>query len=172
MNEQDRLEKLAAEGLPNNYFHRVTPGARGYGQHWSQDLASLISAIEPGSDALIEGLIAAEAVITAGFEENFYNQVDEMGVPWEPRVDNEPHPLLIKTGRMFAAATNPASPEHFTDFTDTSLETGISDAVPYAIFHHYGTSRMPSRRVIFASEATINRALEAFADAAEESLFD
>lgn len=139
---------------------------------FNREFEKLASLYEPGSSAIVAGFIAAELVICDGFVENFYNQVDHNSDPWAPRKDNLPHPLLIKTGRMFAAATNPQSPEHYSDIENgLTLVSGIGEAVFYAGFHHYGTYKMPARRVIYATESTINRALEAFADAAEKEIF-
>lgn len=166
MNENERWRELTDAGLDPT---RGRSGS-GDGATWQKDFAKLIETLEPNGNQLIEGFLAAQEVLASGFEQNFYNQVDDMGVPWKPRKDNLPHPLLIKTGRMFRAAVDTRNPEHFSDIRGTTLETGVS--VPYAKFHHWGTSRMVARRVIYATEDTINRALEAFADAVEESLFE
>jgi hypothetical protein len=64
----------------------------------------LIEAFTPNSETTLKALIAIEEVIADGFQENFYNQVDDNGAPWRPRKDNKSHPLLIKTGKMFQAA--------------------------------------------------------------------
>lgn len=107
----------------------------------------------------------ADKVISEGFEQNFYNQVDHTGRGWPPRVDNEPHPLLIKTGKMFRAATNPADGGHLYRETSTELVVGIlGSAVPYAIYHHTGTRKMPSRRVIYVHRTTEQRMYEQFED--------
>lgn len=138
---------------------------------WQQSLRDLIRLFEPGSDAIIEGFMAADRILCDGYQENFYNQVDETGSAWLPRKDSLPHPLLIKTGVMFKAATDPESPGHLTDIQGDTLISGISGAfVPYAIFHHLGTRIMPARRVIYASEQTLGRIEEAFADAIERNL--
>lgn len=138
---------------------------------WQQSLHNLIEAFEPGSDAIIEGFLEADRILSDGYQENFYNQVDDAGTPWPPRKDSLPHPLLIKTGLMFRAATDTQSPGHLTDIQGDTLISGISGSfVPYAIFHHMGTRVMPSRRVIYASEQTLNRIEEAFADALERQL--
>lgn len=138
---------------------------------WQQSLHDLIAALEPGSEAIMEGFLAADRILCEGYEENFYNQVDDSGSYWPPRKDSLPHPLLIKTGLMFKAATDAASPGHLTDIQGgDTLISGISGSiVPYAIYHHIGTSRMPSRRVIYASENTLHRIEEAFADAVEKA---
>lgn len=139
---------------------------------WEQSLANLILAFEPNSEALIEGFFAADEALAAGFEANFYNQQDEMGQSWPPRKDNLPHPLLIKTGKMFRAATNTEDSGHYSDIENgTTLIVGIADSVvPYAKYHHTGTRIMPARRVIFATPETLRVMEEKFADAIEKSL--
>lgn len=138
---------------------------------WQQSLRDLIALLEPGSDAIIEGFMEADRILCDGYQENFYNQVDETGTAWPPRKDSLPHPLLIKTGVMFKAATDQTSPGHLTDIQRDTLISGISGAfVPYAIYHHLGTRVMPSRRVIYASNQTLSRIEEAFADAIERHL--
>ncbi len=169
MNEQGRLSALADQGLdPSSVGYARS---RAHGARWQQDLQNMIDAFDPNGEEILRGFYAAEEVICEGFQQNFYNQLDDNGLPWQPRKDNLPHPLLIKTGRMFKAATDPRSPEHFSDVTDGTLETGIGEQVHHAKYHHWGTSRMVARRVIYATPETINRALEAFADAIEESIF-
>lgn len=145
---------------------------------WEIVCDKLMQAFTPDSETMIRALFAVEEVIADGFQENFYNQVDDKGVPWAPRKDKKPHPLLIKTGKMFEAATNTRSSNHFSDIQGATLITGVSDAaVPYAKWHHNGTKgkdgisvRMPARRVIYATELTLNRAAERFAETVEESL--
>lgn len=138
---------------------------------WQQSLRNLIDAFEPGSDAIIEGFMAADRILCDGYQENFYNQVDDTGAAWAPRKDNLLHPLLIKTGLMFAAATDPTSPGHLTDIQGDVLISGISGTfVPYAVYHHNGTRIMPARRVVYASDQTLSRIEEAFADALESRI--
>lgn len=135
---------------------------------WERAIMRLSKAFTPGSAAMLHAIIAVEEVIAEGFQQNFYNQLDEQGNPWPPRKDSKPHPLLIKTGKMFEAATNTRSPAHFSDIEGTTLITGISDAaVPYAKYHHTGTRIMPARRVIYATKETLQRAAERFEDSIE-----
>jgi len=154
---------------------------------WQDDLKELIDNFEHAD--LASGFAAIDEVISQGFVENFFNQVDHNGRKWKPRKDKkllsdtsgeEPHPLLIKTGKMFQAATNTSDPAHIADIQDgdRSIEIGISDElVPYAKYHHTGTKnkdgtlRMVARRVIYANDTTLNRAFQEFADAAEGQIF-
>lgn len=143
--------------------------------NWQQDLREFAELFE-GAD-LTEAFRAADDVLSEGFQQNFFNAVDEKGIPWPPHAPATvarygPHDLLILTGRMFAAATNPDDPGHLMRVEDNSaLVTGIKDSVvPHAKFHHTGTVKMPRRRVIYATPETINRARDAFAEKAEEAI--
>lgn len=144
---------------------------------WEIVCDKLEQAFTPNSDIMLQALFAVEEVIAEGFQENFFNQLDDKGYPWAPRKDSKPHPLLIKTGKMFDAATNTRSSNHFSDISGTTLITGVSDsAVPYAKWHHNGTKkkdgsvRMPARRVIYATTITLNRAGERYGDVVEANL--
>lgn len=65
---------------------------------------------------------------------------------WLPRLDDEPHPLLRKTLRLFNSYTRPGAPGNVNVQTLLHLEWG-SD-VPYARTHEFGTSRVPARPVV------------------------
>jgi len=136
---------------------------------WQNSLRRWLDVFE-GSE-LVHSFEAVDLEISRGFEENFYNQLDDQGNAWPPRKDDLPHPLLIKTGLMFAAATNPEHPGHMASVNGETLTIGIyDDVVSYAKYHHTGTSRMPSRRVIYASETTVSRAFDAFEDAVTQEI--
>jgi len=139
---------------------------------WQDDLRELIDNFEHAD--LASGFAAVDEAISEGFAENFFNQLDDNSQPWRQRKDDLPHPLLIKTGKMFRAATNTSDPGHIADIQEgnRSIVIGVSDdVVPYAKYHHNGTSRMVSRRVIYANHTTLNRAFQEFADAAEGQIF-
>lgn len=106
---------------------------------------------------------AVDHALSEGVAENFARAVDHQGRSWPPRKDNLPHPLLVKTGRMLRAATTPGGSGHKFDRQGDSVRFGVyGSVVGYAIFHHMGTSRMPMRRVVYASAATKLRAFAAF----------
>lgn len=133
---------------------------------WQTSLRQFVEHFENAD--LTEAFEAVDEVISAGFEQNFYNQVDDNDQPWKPRVDSLPHPLLIKTGKMFAAATKTDDPGHLKSITTAEIAIGIKGSVvSYAIFHHVGTRKMPARRVVYATQETVNLALERFADIAD-----
>lgn len=108
-----------------------------------------------------------DPVVSAGFDENFANKVDEFGVPWPPHAPATvrrygPHPLLVLSGRMKRAAITPGDSEHLLGVARSTAAYGVSGSVFYARFHHTGTSRMPRRRVIFASAATVQKMFSLF----------
>ena len=141
---------------------------------WKQDLKEFAKAFD-GAD-LTEAFIAADDAIAAGFEQNFYNQVDHEGASWAPHAPatvsrHGPHELLILTGKMFRAATSVDDPGHKREISANELVSGIrGDVVPYAIFHHTGTVRMPRRRVIYATPEAVGLATQAFAEKAEQAI--
>lgn len=128
-----------------------------------------------GAD-LTDAFMAADREISGGFEENFYNTTDHEGAFWPPHAPatvaiHGVHPLLILTGKMFQAATNVDDPGHLRHIAGDEMTIGIKGtAVPYAIYHHTGTRRMPRRRVIYATPEAEQRARDAFADVLD-SLF-
>lgn len=145
---------------------------------WQDDIQKLI-AIFDGEANFDAAFGAIDIVISQGFEENFYNTLDDNAQVWAPRKDNKPHPLLIKTGKMFAAATDPQNPGHLFRREGDEIEIGVkAEAVFYAWFHHVGTqwgptetarhgrtgTKMVARRFAYANDTTIQRAMDAFGD--------
>lgn len=140
-------------------------------EDWQKHLDEFIHDFEEAD--LREAFDAVHDVITSGFEQNFFNQVDHTGAAWPPRVDNLPHPLLIKTGKMFSAAVNKNDGGHKYEISGKTIIIGIrGESVPYAIYHHTGTRKMPRRRVIYTNDQTENRAFEAFEDKVNAIMLD
>lgn len=136
-------------------------------ESWQKYLAEFLRDFEQAD--LRPAYDAVHDEITGGFQQNFYNQVDHTGAPWPPRQDSLPHPLLFKTAKMFSAAIEPAHSGHKYMVEGGTVIIGIrGEVVPYAIYHHVGTRKMPQRRVIYADDQTVNRAFEAFEDKANE----
>ncbi len=127
---------------------------------------------ENGSDAAFdEALRAVDVIIAEGFQENFFNTTGPEGDFWQPRKDNLPHPLLIKTGKMFSAATNVGDPGHVFEHSGDIAEFGVSDAhVVYAKWHDRGTKnkdgtlRMVARPFAYATKQVQQRAFDAFVE--------
>lgn len=136
---------------------------------WEQDLRKFLSDFE--NIDFKAAFAVADRVISEGFEENFYNQQDDEGNLWKPRKDDLPHPLLIKTGKMFRAATNPGDAGHLYRDEGGTLVVGVlGNVVPYAIYHHTGTRKMPARRVIYANKTTQQRLFDEFSEAADRAM--
>jgi hypothetical protein len=122
-------------------------------QGWQRGIRRLDDLLSGGFEALGPVVSEIDEVLSAGVLDNFDRQVDHQGVPWAPRKDNLPHPLLIKTGRMMTAAGGGTG--HKFEVSGERATFGIYEtAVSYAIFHHMGTSRMARRRVVYASAQT------------------
>lgn len=125
---------------------------------------------EDGSEAAFEEAFRAIDVIVAeGFQENFYNTIGPEGEFWQPRKDNLPHPLLIKTGKMFSAATNVNDPGHVFRHEGDIAEFGVSDAhVHYAKYHDRGTWKMVARPFAYATKQTQQRAFDKFVEVLDD----
>ncbi len=121
-----------------------------------------LDSVFSGAERLDQVFADLDSVISNGFRENFDARVDETGSAWPPHSPSTvkrygPHPLLVLSGRMKRAATNVADGEHLSERQGDTLIVGIAGSVRYAIFHRTGTSRMPRRNVIFASQKTLGR---------------
>ena len=64
---------------------------------------------------------------------------------WAKRLDNLPHKLLRKSGRLYRSYTSRASPDNITVIKKRVFEFGSS--VPYAKYHEEGTRRMQAREI-------------------------
>ena len=65
---------------------------------------------------------------------------------WARRLDNLPHPLLRKTGRLFKSYTEQDSPDNITQISPRRLTYGTS--LFYSDYLEQGTSRMVARKVL------------------------
>ncbi len=104
------------------------------------------------------------------FEDHFMQAQGDNGA-WAPRKDSKPHPLLILTGALLEGVRDTGNPANIHDVASNVLTLGIdSSVVMYAAYHQYGTSRMPARPFIWASEEAIDAAADKFAEAAFQFL--
>lgn len=70
---------------------------------------------------------------------------------WPQRQDNLPHPLLRKSGALYESLIRPGARGNVDIRTPHTLEYGTD--IPYADFHEFGTSRIPSRPyLLYAAE--------------------
>ena len=102
-----------------------------------QHAADLFSSFESLWDDLIHDVLSPDI-------ENVFD-TEGLG-QWSPRVDDLPHPILDKTGRLKSSYTQSGADGNIDERTPFSLRWG-SD-VEYADFHEQGTSRLPARPVI------------------------
>lgn len=110
--------------------------------------AAAPSAAETGVAAFLAGL--AEDVKDA-----FDSKVDpRTGAPWPPRRDALPHPLLVRTGRLRAAAIEAVQQARLVG---GGVEVDLTDPA-YGFYHQFGTQNMPARPYFGASPATVERA--------------
>jgi len=107
-----------------------------------------------------EALLEAAPAFCDAIERNFAAAVDEGGMPWPAHAPLTvalygPHPLLILSGKMLAAATEKAAPGHVERLADDgrTLEMGIDGGViDYAWQHQRGTERIPRRQFIYVDD--------------------
>ncbi len=107
-------------------------------------------------------------VIHGGVEDAFAAKVDSAGAAWPPRKDKLTHPLLVKSGKLKAAATTGGT------VGDRELTTSIKGAdVPYAATHQNGSTKrnIPRREYQYATEETLDACAEIIADAGLEAIF-
>lgn len=64
---------------------------------------------------------------------------------WKPRKKTEPWPIMVRTGKLMRSLTALFGPPNSIGATSATFGTRVE----YAKFHQYGTSRMPSRKIVF-----------------------
>lgn len=67
------------------------------------------------------------------------------GKKWAERTRPYAWPLMIRTGKLMESLTNLFGPPNEVDRMDAVFGTKVE----YAKFHQYGTTRMPSRKIVF-----------------------
>lgn len=119
-----------------------------------------------------EAMENARQAMHAGHEQNFASQSTRTGSPWAPR--KQPTggwPILTHFGPLRAAATGqgPGAVQETDGRTATvGVDTGVRvtpGGVHSAGFHQSGTSRMPARPWLGASDEIENAIGEHIADA-------
>jgi phage gpG-like protein len=96
----------------------------------------------------------ARPVVLQGERDLFTSSVSPDGQSWPPRVVvGDGHPILIDEGRLLQAATG-GGPGHISRVASQEMILGVEGDVSGAIFHAEGTSRMPARPFMGATEET------------------
>lgn len=109
------------------------------------------------------------------FYENFLNDSDPEGQPWQPRKPrkgDDGHPLLRDTLAMYMAACEDG-PGAITRVESRSLDVGIDlDTIPYARAQNYGypPNNLPAREFFRPSAHYITQIGETIADAIDEKI--
>jgi phage gpG-like protein len=92
-------------------------------------------------------------VFRAAQEQNFMRASNASDTPWPPRKRNYAWPILRKTRRMLKAASQRNAPGNIQRTIGRQLQLGIRDSdVPYAKYHQFGTSRLPTRQFFYLRE--------------------
>lgn len=81
---------------------------------------------------------------------------------WPRRLDNLPHPLLVKSGRMKDSYLNVGDRDNVNEQTALTLSYGSKN--PYAGFHETGTSRLPARPVVSDLSDAFNARVVSYID--------
>ncbi len=92
-----------------------------------------------------------------------------MGGGWPARKDNLPHPLLVLSGRLKAAATQAGGGRTCPENDGRELAAGVekSPSLPYTHVHQYGWPgrNIPARPFIDINEQTVDTCEGTVADA-------
>jgi len=97
-----------------------------------------------GRESIQLALEDCREIVHEGIEENFLGAHDPEGAAWPSRKDPKPqHPLLILTGALSEAATNPQAKGAVSRIEDGALAVGVTTAsdigsLKGARRHNYG----------------------------------
>jgi len=124
---------------------------------------------------LTEALIECAQIADKEFGRNFAAAAGPHSGPWPARKRNgkglkrgEGHPLEIKSGDEFLAASSPFGRGHEQEVFPRGAEIGIDPAViPYAAAQNYGFAErnLPQREFFDVSDAAMDQMAEIIADA-------
>lgn len=115
--------------------------------------APLPGAMERCAEILREGILL-----------NFERSAGPAG-PWPPRKDNLPHPLLIKSGDLKAAATEKGASGAIEHINGREVQVGVEGtSVPYAATHQFGRGPIPARPYHDVDEVFLDECREVLAD--------
>lgn len=114
-------------------------------------------------------LEACKEPIRAGVADIFEQQVDSSGSHWPPHAPltvklHGPHPLLILSGKMHAAALGGSGATEGN--SGDELQLGIdAEAIPYAAVHQTGGgNNIPQREFFYVTEQALDACAEIVAD--------
>lgn len=141
--------------------------AKDFGAWLGEYLADVAKAdVAPALDGVGE-------LLRKGFAAAFASETGPNGQAWAARASSQitAHPdfagrrLLVLSGDLFFAATTSAGIGNINQLAPQELLVGVSaGSVPYAAFHQFGTSNMPARPFIYATEETVQASANLLAD--------
>lgn len=142
-----------------------------YIEYWMDELDKEIENAD-----LSTAFTEAIAILNDGVYENFILRVGSDGSPWPPHSPETvrrygPHPLLVLSGTMIAAASESGSTGHIEEIGPRNAVTGIDgDQIPYTFAQNFGYSEgnIPQREFFYSVDETDERASETFFDWAFE----
>lgn len=108
-------------------------------------------------DAILDHL---RELIAEETRSNFEGKHDPAGNPWAPPKRNYGHPLMVRSGDLLDAAVQAA---WSAVKTRDGLRFDLSGLPPYAVFHEFGTQKMPARPFFGISMEVTHRAEELIA---------
>jgi phage gpG-like protein len=127
---------------------------------------------EPATDVLRE----AHPVVMQGIQRNFDVARSPDGETWPVRKDNKPHPLLIESGALLAAAAGGAG--SVNELSARSLVVGVdkdggAQSLQGAAVHQYGypEGHVPQREYLGLDEDHLDQVGEIIADGMLERLW-
>lgn len=113
----------------------------------------------------------ARPLVLQDERDHFTSSVSPDGQAWPPRVIlGDGHPILVDKGNLLQAATGGGA-GHISQIMPRELVLGVRGDVSGAIYHAEGTSRMPARPFMGATESTEEKIGEQLADFVLERVF-
>lgn len=113
----------------------------------------------------------ARPLVLQGERDLFTSSVSPDGQAWAPRVIlGDGHPILMDKGNLLQAATG-GGPGHISQIMPRELVLGVEGDVSGAHWHTVGTSRMPPRPFMGATESTEELIEERLADFVLDQVF-
>lgn len=137
---------------------------------------------ELGYGDFSEPLKECAQICDQDFARNFAAQAGPESGPWAPRKKQgsgkigekgQGHPLLIKTGELFLAATSPFGRGHIEDVGYRNVQIGVDlSEVPYARAQNYGYAprNLPAREFMDVTGKTADDCADVLADWLEADL--
>lgn len=134
-----------------------------YLEYWMDELKREIETAD-----LTAGFEEAIAVVNDGLYQNFSLAVGPTGTSWPPHAPYTvqrygPHPLLVLSGAMLAAATEVGASGNIHRVSDRSAESGIdATIIPYTFAQNFGWAHIPARPFFYAVDDVVDRATATF----------